>query len=286
MRTPRLSPVARLGFLLLAMASLCTAKAAKRPPPPSTLNPRSLYTAGNAIYWADGTRFSGRGVNAHDARSCVACVGRQNMTEVRRRIDFAITSMCYPNCNLDAAYLADIDALLGYIGATYPRVQLLLSAWASKLAWGQTTLGWPTATTNARWQQVVSAVGHHPHVWFGVVNEPEYNFNGGQDAQGRQVWQAMNSAVAAIREQEAALGQPPHIVTVQGTRAWGRTLAYYLTNPITAGQGINVVYETHASTGLGGTAFGPKLAAGAAVPGGQRGGGGTLRRPRAAELRP
>ncbi|EFN57018.1 hypothetical protein CHLNCDRAFT_143687 [Chlorella variabilis] len=40
-------------------------------------------------------------------------------------------------------------------------------------------------------------------------------------------------------------------------------------------------------TGLGGTAFGPKLAAAAAVPGGQRGGGGgTLRRPRAAELRP
>lgn len=26
-------------------------------------------------------------------------------------------------------------------------------------------------------------MGHHPHVWFGVVNEPEYNFNGGQDAQ-------------------------------------------------------------------------------------------------------
>ena len=45
--------------------------------------------------------------------------------------------------------------------------------------------------------------------------------------------------------------------------------------------------STAAATGLGGTAFGPKLAAAAAVPGGQRGGGGgTLRRPRAAELRP
>ncbi|EFN56566.1 hypothetical protein CHLNCDRAFT_144237 [Chlorella variabilis] len=42
--------------------------------------------------------------------------------------------------------------------------------------------------------------------------------------------------------------------------------------------------STAAATGLGGTAFGPKLAA---VPGGQRGGGGgTLRRPRATELRP
>ncbi|EFN50769.1 hypothetical protein CHLNCDRAFT_142519 [Chlorella variabilis] len=46
-------------------------------------------------------------------------------------------------------------------------------------------------------------------------------------------------------------------------------------------------FANSTATGLGGTAFGPKLAAAAAaVPGGQRGGGGTLRRPRAAELRP
>jgi hypothetical protein len=61
-----------------------------------------------------------------------------------------------------------------------------------------------------------------------------------------QVWQGMNSVVAAIREQEAASGFPTHLVTVQGTRAWGRTLDYYLTHPITAGGGKNVVYETHA----------------------------------------
>lgn len=60
-----------------------------------------------------------------------------------------------------------------------------------------------------------------------------------------QVWHAMNFAVAAIREQEAALGMPAHIVAVQGTRGWARSLAYYMTHPITAGQGLNVVYETH-----------------------------------------
>ncbi len=55
----------------------------------------------------------------------------------------------------------------------------------------------------------------------------------------------MNSAVAAIREQEATLGMSAHIVAVQGTRDWGRSLAYYVKRPITAGEGVNIVYETH-----------------------------------------
>jgi hypothetical protein len=55
----------------------------------------------------------------------------------------------------------------------------------------------------------------------------------------------MNSAVAAIRQKEEQLGYHPHIVTVQGTRAWGRVLDHYTANPITAGGGANVVYETH-----------------------------------------
>lgn len=55
----------------------------------------------------------------------------------------------------------------------------------------------------------------------------------------------MNSAVAAIRQQETALGQYPHIVTVQGTRAWARSIEYHVTRAITAGGRRNVVYETH-----------------------------------------
>ncbi|EFN56495.1 hypothetical protein CHLNCDRAFT_144089 [Chlorella variabilis] len=52
--------------------------------------------------------------------------------------------------------------------------------------------------------------------------------------------------------------------------------------------GVVAKWEGRAvTTGLGGTAFGPKLAAAAAaLPPGHGGGGGTLRRPRAAELRP
>ncbi|EFN55972.1 hypothetical protein CHLNCDRAFT_145302 [Chlorella variabilis] len=154
----------------------------------------------------------------------------------------ALNQYCWPDCAINQRYLQDIAELIAYIGAKFKHVQVLLSAWNSKTAWGTTALNWPTAATNALWKQVVTAVGQHPHVWFGVANEPESNYDGAQDA---QVWHAMNFAVAAIREQEAALGMPAHIVAVQGTRGWARSLAYYMTHPITAGQGLNVVYETH-----------------------------------------
>jgi hypothetical protein len=79
-----------------------------------------------------------------------------------------------------------------------------------------------------------------PFVMFGLVNEPQGNEDGKKDA---EVWQAMNDTVAAIRSVE----RPTHfhIVTVQGTREWGRSLDYYMDHPITAGDGKNIAYETH-----------------------------------------
>jgi hypothetical protein len=82
-----------------------------------------------------------------------------------------------------------------------------------------------------------------PHVLFGVCNEPERNPDGARDA---EVWSAMNSAVDVIRTAEAAAGAPQqHVVAVQGTRDWARVLDYYVANPITAGGGTNIAYETH-----------------------------------------
>ncbi|KAI7843641.1 hypothetical protein COHA_002880 [Chlorella ohadii] len=218
-----------------------------------------------SVYWQGGTvqqpRMYIQGIQ--DTRSCVACVGQQNASEVIRRMDFAIASMgarmfrldmetyaagdealqwCWPDCNMDSKYLTDLDTILTWVASKHPGVQVLLAAWNSKRGWGMTDLEWPTATTNAMWRTVVTRLGKHPHVWWGVSNEPEYNFDGAQDA---QVWQAMNTAVAAIRAAEKDAGQYPHIVTVQGTRAWARPLDYYVTHPITAGDGINVAYETH-----------------------------------------
>lgn len=51
-----------------------------------------------------------------------------------------------------------------------------------------TDLEWPTATTNALWRTIVAKLGKHPHVWWGVSNEPEYNFDGAQDAQVGLTW--------------------------------------------------------------------------------------------------
>jgi hypothetical protein len=79
-----------------------------------------------------------------------------------------------------------------------------------------------------------------PFVLFGIVNEPQRNEDGKLDA---KVWSAMDSTVAVIRAAERA-GRF-HVVTVQGTREWGRSLDYYLEHPIAAGGGANIAYETH-----------------------------------------
>ena len=57
----------------------------------------------------------------------------------------------------------------------------------------------------------------------------------------------MNAVVQTIRDAETAANAPgKHLVAVQGTRAWARRLDYYTEHPIAAGNGENVVYETHA----------------------------------------
>ncbi|KAI3428193.1 hypothetical protein D9Q98_006573 [Chlorella vulgaris] len=237
------------------------------PRPPPAASSQSLFTRGNAIFWPNGTRFSGRGVNVFDTRSCGACRDRQSVAEAKRRIDFAVdnlgasflrlaleayaptetefTQYCDPDCNIDSKYLADIDALLAHVKARHPGMQVLLSAWQTKAAWGFSSRGWPTAATNALWSKLVEKLGKYPFVWFGVVNEPESNSNGAQDS---QVLAAMNSAVSTIRAKEASLRQPDHIIAVQGTREWARSLAFYPAHPITAGGGSSIVYETHPYT--------------------------------------
>ena len=113
----------------------------------------------------------------------------------------------------------------------------MLSLWVDPTF---SSLGWPTSATTDAWRMLAAEFKDEPRVLFGLVNEPESNFDGAQDG---QVWAAMNSTVQAIRDAEGT--GPHHLVSVQGTRGWARTLDYYLTHPITAGGGANVVYETH-----------------------------------------
>ena len=55
----------------------------------------------------------------------------------------------------------------------------------------------------------------------------------------------MNSAATSIRAAETAITTNKHIVLAQGTGGWSRFLAYYETNPLTAGGTDHYAYEVH-----------------------------------------
>lgn len=210
----------------------------------------------------DGKPFHGRGVNVHDTRACDACAWEPpHVDEVLRRIDTATDGWhatylrllleSYPDDGKakvgwarthwrslvdDDDYFRDVLRIIGHIGKKRG-VYVLVSLWQDPSFNPQ---GWPTAKTAVVWRKLATALRDMPFVMFGLVNEPEHNDDGRQDP---EVWRAMNDTVAAIRGVERP--EHPHIVTVQGTREWGRSLEYYVEHPITAGGGKNVAYETH-----------------------------------------
>lgn len=228
-----------------------------------------LHTNGNQILHANNTPFQGRGANLQDTRSCNRCTTiAPSVPELKHRIDalvdvwhanfIRLTLESYANSGEDGSgnpnpyrlesqwktlvddpdYLADIVEAVDYIG-TKPGVYVLVSIWNDP---SLDALGWPTAQTRTELEALVGALGTRPHVIFGVSNEPQSNFDGMLDD---EVWDAMNEAVKSIRAKETQLGVPQHLVSVQGTRSWARVLDYYVTNPIAAAGGTNIVYETH-----------------------------------------
>jgi len=218
-----------------------------------------LSTSGNHIVKADKTPWVGRGANLHDTRSCGATTDAgepltdnpAGLNEVKRRIDaltgdwkvnfirLALESRRpQDNYLTDANYRSLVKEIIDYIG-TKPNVYVLVSIWLDPSIDAK---GWPTDTTNQILAKLAQDFYDRSYVMFGVSNEPEENYDGALDA---QVWDRMNSAVAAIRAAESGMGPNRHIIAVQGTRDWARDLSYYLTHPITAGSGANIVYETH-----------------------------------------
>lgn len=236
-------------------ASVADAAIADAGPPPTA---GWLHTAGRQFLHADGGTWVGRGANIHDTRSCNACAwSAPDVDEVKRRIDVLVDDWKATFMRLDLesyatasgrthwqsvlddpGYLQDIEAIVAHIGSK-PGVYVLLSLWVSEFF---DPLGWPSAHSRQEWQVLADAFVGVPHVMFGLVNEPESNFSGTQDA---EVWDAMNQTVAVIRAVEDAASSPHHIVAVQGTGAWARNLGYYVTHPITAGGGDNIAYEIH-----------------------------------------
>lgn len=218
-----------------------------------------LRTEGPRILLPNGQPFRGRGANVHDTRSCDACSWEPpRVEEVQRRIDVLTDEWranfvrllleSYPDKGAgqgrahyrgvleDEDYFRDVMRIIGHVGKK-PGVYVLVSLWHEP-SFGK--MGWPTERTRAVWQKLARALADMPFVMFGLVNEPERNEDGKLDA---EVWKAMNDTVAAIRSVERK--DKPHLIAVQGTRSWARVLDYYVDHPITAGGGVNIVYETH-----------------------------------------
>lgn len=222
---------------------------------------------GTHIRNPDGSTFHGRGANLLDTRFCGVC-GAPSATsteatrtaEVIRRLDDLVDHWKANFIRLDletlspsagsgaiasdsfvsnAAYLQAIKEVVDH-AATKPNLLLMLSIWDNG---SLDSNGWPTNATNQELSVLATTFKNHAHVMFGVSNEPQNNFSGSQNA---QAWARMNSAVQAIRDAETAAGATvKHLVAVQGLGGWARQLDYYITHPITADNGVNVVYEIH-----------------------------------------
>lgn len=216
-----------------------------------------LSTNGNKILLPNGNRFHGRGVNIFDTRDAGACGWAPPIIdEWIRRVDVLIdtwhanffrldltswatnqvngtTVVQYKDVTQDASYLADLKKLVDHIG-TKPGVYVMITLFSHP---SQDANELPTAATQAVYTKLAQTFLDSPQVLYGVTNEPH-------DTTDAAVFAAMNNAVQTYRNAEAASG-PHHIVAVQGTQGYARQLAYYVTHPITAGSGVNVVYETH-----------------------------------------
>jgi hypothetical protein len=211
-----------------------------------------LHTSGNHLYRGANV-FHGRGANLHDTRSCNACAyAAPNVAEVNRRADELIDNWkanlirldleSYASADSrvqwkgvldDAAYRTDIQNIVSHISSKGAYVEL--SLWIEPTATANEV---PTAATNEVWKKLADMFKNEPRVLYGIVNEPHNDTD-------QNVWNAMNSAVQAIRDVESQGGTPQHVIAVQGTQQWARVLDYYVTHPITAGGGTNIAYETH-----------------------------------------
>jgi hypothetical protein len=255
-----IAPLASIAAITGTGCDGCNVSAASQAPAvlPVSPNPGGewLHTERNRLLSADGKPFHGRGANIQDTRSCNACsYEAPHPDEVVRRIDELVDNWkanflrltlesyataegreTWKGATDDAAYLKGLVDIVHHVEQK-PGVYVEISVWHDA---SLDSMGWPTEKTRVLWDKLAHAFAGSPRVLFGVANEPEQNQDGAMDA---YAWDAMNRTVQTIRTAEGA--GPHHIVAVQGTRMWSRSLDYYVTHPITALGGIDVVYESH-----------------------------------------
>ncbi len=211
-----------------------------------------LTVQGNRFIDDRGQVWAGRGVNIHDCRSCDACEGvspPDMLAELKRRIDTAVEwgsnflRLCLEQgtnrlpYERDEAYRESVRQMVAHIG-TRPGVRALVSLWD----WEGTvfdTQGVPTDAAIASWQALAADLANQGHVMFGLCNEPEQNYSGADD--DRRIGQ-YRKLLKAIRDTEAALRTPHHVVVMQALGGWSSVWGKLLREDFGDGQ---VAYECH-----------------------------------------
>lgn len=204
----------------------------------------SLSTTGNRILLPNGQPAKLRGMNLFDTRMCGACTN-ENWAEVRRKFDVAIQEWGanFIRLNLEEAaasnqaYFTGLGQLITGLRQRYPDVYVMVSPWNDSLALTSVPDGNPNGAPNGAphtglMNMLTVTLRDEPNVLIACSNEPR----GQPDT---TVWAAMKNCVDTIRGMEDPTKR--HIVVVQGTQQWGRTLNYYVGKELGAG----VAYETH-----------------------------------------
>jgi hypothetical protein len=221
-----------------------------------------LSVSGNHIVTANGKPLHARGANLHDPRSCDGCTYLPlDVRETERRADELIVgwkatlvrfdlesyaSAAYPkgdhrvdgqwkNILDDPAYFAAIQQIVRHMTALGAYV--LVSEWLDPTT---TESELPTAQTNREWEMLARAFAGDPRVLYGLVNEPHDAAEKNADA-----FSALSTTVQTIRDVENKIGAKHHVISVPGIDGYARNIAYYVDHPITAGGGIDIVYEAH-----------------------------------------
>ncbi len=221
-----------------------------------------LTVRGNHIYHASGSIFMARGANIFDTRGCNGCAyAPSNVAEVKRRIDTLVDDWKgnFIRFNLqsyssqdyrtqwqgvldDPSYLADIVDIMTYVRTQKPGTYVLLTL-LNDPSFDDHNI--PNADTAKIWAKLAASFATFPNIMYGIANEPHARSTDTQEIinkQGAKVHAAMTLSVEAIRAVEDRLKAPHHLIAVQGTTGWARSVKYYLTNPI---RGDNIVYEIH-----------------------------------------
>lgn len=217
-----------------------------------------LYTSGNHIY-RDGAIWMGRGVNFVDLHMC----GRDatladtsaSLAFLEHEIDVLVSDWHATflrivmsaddgsNFANNPELAARMVALLEHVEAQ-PNLYAMLSVYGDPSFRSSAGVGCcPQETSLPAYEAMVRATGHLGHVMYGLTNEPNEVAGSPEEA---ALGVTFEHIVQRIRDTEATMGVPPHLVSVQATQQWSRYLDYFVAHPIAAGGGVNVVYEVHA----------------------------------------